>query len=378
MALSLRAVNRATLARQLLLTRAPMTPLAAVTHLAGLQAQAPLAPYVGLWTRLAGFRPGGLAELVETRQAVRMPLMRCTVHLVTADDALSFLPLLRPVHERGLAASPFGRAVAGLDLGELAAASRDVLAAQPLTRKELGAALATRWPGHDPVDLAYAVTYLGSLAQVPPRGVWGRPQGPPRWAAARAWLGRPSAPRLTAEDLIRRYLAAFGPATVADIQAWSGLTRLREVTDAMTARPGDTGLRAEPAEDGASLLDLPGAPRPDPDTPAPVRFLPEYDNLLLSHADRARVIPGRRPVPLPPGNGARTGTVLVDGWWRGTWSIVHQDAVLTLRVEPHAPLARADTEELEAEAARLLAFAAPGTGRDHDQASTRVEITEPR
>jgi len=153
--------------------------------------------------------------------------------------------------------------------------------------------------------------------------------------------------------MIRRYLGAFGPATVNDIQTWSGLTRLREITSEMAPR-----LRLARDESGAELLDLPDAPRPAPDTPAPVRFLPEYDNLLLSYADRGRVIPDGRPVPLPPGNGGRTGTVLINGRWNGIWTISHSGDTAVLRIEPHDPITGQEADALEAEGARLLSFAA--------------------
>jgi hypothetical protein len=354
--IGIRALNRATLARQLLLRRADLPAIDAIEHLAGMQAQAPLAPYVGLWSRLGSFRPTELAGLITGRQAVRIHLMRTTVHLVSARDAVMLAPLLRGMHERTFAtSSPFGSRLAGLDLAELVAEGQRLLGEQPRSRAELGRELATRWPRHDPIDLAYAVSYLLPLVQVPPRGVWGQPQPSPRWAPAEVWLGRPLDPRPRIEEMIRRYLAAFGPATVNDIQAWSGLTRLREITSLMAPR-----LRLARDENGAELLDLPDAPRPDPRTPAPVRFLPEYDNLLLSYADRSRIIPGRRPVPLPPGNGGRTGTVLVDGRWNGIWTISRTGDTAALRVEPHDPITSRDAEALEAEGARLLGFAAAG------------------
>jgi Winged helix DNA-binding domain len=353
-----RALNRATLARQLLLRRADLPPIDAIEHLVGMQAQAPLAPYVGLWSRLGSFRHTELADLVTGRQAVRIHLMRTTVHLVSARDAVTLGPLLRPVHERAFATgSPFGRRLAGLDLTELVAEGQRLLGERPRSRAELGRELAGRWPRHDPLDLAYAVSYLLAVVQIPPRGVWGQPQGSARWALAEMWLGRPFDPRPRIEEMIRRYLGAFGPATVNDIQAWSGLTRLREITSVMAPR-----LRLARDESGAELLDLPGAPRPDPDTPAPVRFLPEYDNLLLSYADRGRVIPGGRPVPLPPGNGGRTGTVLIDGRWNGIWAISRSRDTTVLRVEPQDPITGRDADELEAEGARLLSFAVPGPG----------------
>jgi len=369
--LSQRQLNRATLHRQLLLQRAARPARDAIEHLAGLQAQAPLAPYVGLWTRLAGFTHDALKDLLTERIVVRAHLMRNTVHLVTAADYLSFRPLFQPPMDRALAGA-FGRRLAGVDLAELREAARPLLAERPLTRTQLAAQLSARWPDRDPAALAYAATHLLHLVQVPPRGLWGQ-AGQATWLLADAWLASapapvpapaapdpvppaaapdPSAPDPAAarERLVLRYLAAYGPASVADIQAWSGLTRLREVTDGLGSR-----LRAFAGPDGAELLDLPDAPRPDEDVPVPVRFLPEYDNLLLSFADRSRVIRHGRPVPLPPGNGATTGTVLIDGCWEAGWR--RNRAVLEIR--PFARLADATADAVMAEGARLLEFTDP-------------------
>jgi hypothetical protein len=378
--LGLRALNRATLHRQLLLDRAPMTAGDAVRHLAGLQAQAPLAPYVGLWTRLAGFRQQELKELFTERAVLRAHLMRNTVHLVDAADYVRFRPLYQPLLGRHLAgtlpARAGGKNLVGVDLAELAAAAAALLSETPLTRVELGARLAPRWPDHDPASLAYAASHLLPLVQVPPRGLWGEPNGRAAFMLADAWLNPPApvpapasapvpapvpasapvpAPTLVSrstilEQLVLRYLAAYGPASVADAQAWSGLTRLREVTDRLGSR-----LRAFAGPDGARLLDLPDAPRPDPDVPAPPRFLPEYDNLLLSYAERSRVIPHRRPVPLPPGHGATGGTLLVDGSWQADWKI-SQDS---LEIWPFIQLNPADRDAIATEGERLLGFADP-------------------
>ena len=363
--LSPRALNRAALHRQLLLDRAPLTALQAVGHLAGLQAQAPLAPYVGLWTRLAGFRHEELKELITERAVLRAHLMRNTVHLVDAGDYLRFRPLYQPVLARHLAGN-FGKNLIGVDLAEVTAVAADLLGQTPLTRVELGARLAPRWPDHDPASLAYAASHLLPLVQVPPRGLWGEPNHRAAFMLANAWLaGRdpsasPSPPlgldptsmmqSTMLEQLVLRYLAAYGPASVADAQAWSGLSRLREVTDRLGSR-----LRAFTGQDGAELLDLPDAPRPDPDVPAPPRFLPEYDNLLLSYAERSRVIPHRRPVPLPPGHGATGGTLLVDGLWQADWKISQG----VLEIEPFITLGPADRDAIAAEGERLLGFAAP-------------------
>jgi len=369
--LTLRALNRATLARQLLLDRAPGPARPVIEHLAGLQAQAPRAPYVGLQARIAGFRPAELEDLLTERTVLRAHLMRNTVHLVAADDYLSFRPLFQPLMKRGLAGN-FGRNLTGVDLAELRQAASALLAARPLTRPELAVQLARRWPAHDPRSLAYAATHLLPLVQVPPRGLWTQ-SGEAAFFLADAWLTpasqAPSPPQAPAteplapsppqaiEQLVLRYLAAYGPASVADIQAWSGLSRLREVTERLD-------LRAFTGPEGGPLLDLPGAPRPPQDVPAPPRFLPEYDNLLLSFADRSRVIPHRRPVPLPPGSGASTGTLLIDGQWQANWKIAKDQDQAVLHVEPFVRLSSAQADAVVAEGRRLLEFTVPGA--DHE------------
>jgi hypothetical protein len=344
--LSQRALNRATLARQYLLERAPVPALDAIEHLAGMQSQAPLAPYVGLWTRLRDFAADELSALTVERQVVRLHLMRNTVHLVSARDALGWRTLFAPLHAAEFSAR-FGRAAEAVNTDALITEARRLLEERPRTRGELGTLLADRWPDTHPSVLAFAATHLIAMCQVPPRGVWGR-SGPAAWTPADTWLGAPLR-AVPVEELVLRYLGAFGPATVADIQLWSGLTRLREVAERLP-------LRTFRAEAGPVLYDLPDAPRPPGDLPAPPRFLPEYDNLLLSHKDRSRLIIGRRTVPLPPGNGATGGTFLVDGMWQGTWQFRDQ----ALRIQPFTALPAADRDALVAEAAELSAFLAPG------------------
>lgn len=254
-----RALNRALLERQLLLRRASMAPLQAIAHLAGMQAQAPNAPYVGLWTRLAGFRPAELADLMTERAVVRTHLMRNTVHLVTADDCLAAKGLFRAGSARDFASSPFARNVADIDLRAVVDAGRALLAERPRTRGELGRLLAGRWPGRDPASLAYAVTYHVPTVQVPPRGIWGS-AGPAAFTTTEAWLGGdPPPPGAGADGLVLRYLAAFGPATVQDAATWSGLAGLREVAERLRPR-----LRAFRDADGRELLDLPDGPPAGP------------------------------------------------------------------------------------------------------------------
>jgi len=340
-----------------------MPALEAIEHVAGMQSQAPQAPYVGLWTRLEEFGTRELSDLIAARRAVRAPLMRATLHLVSAEDCLAFRSALQPVLERSFAGAPFD--IGGVDLGALLAAGRELIEHRPRTRAELGGLLAERWPEHDPASLAQAITYLLPAVQVPPRGIWGT-RGQARWTTVKSWLGRdPDVDRTrdTHVDrtrnpcvdaplgrLVIRYLAAFGPATVRDIQSWSGLTRLADVVDGMRDQ-----LVTFRDEFGGELFDLPDAPRPDPNTPAPPRFLPEYDNLLLSHADRRRFITGGERVPLQPGLGGRYGMLLVNGVFRGTWGITRQHDTAVLHVEPFAPLSERDAIVFEGE--QLLRFA---------------------
>jgi hypothetical protein len=323
----------------------------AVEHLAGMQAQAPLAPYTGLWTRLQDFTPDALTTPISERLLLRAHLMRNTIHLVTAPDYHDFAPLFTQLRERGLQAN-FGKLLPGIDIADLRTHATAVLAGRELTRPELGKLLAGQWPAADERALGHAAAHLVAMVHVPPRGIWGK-SGQVRMARADEYLGQPPPAQPAAlKRLVLRYLAAFGPATVNDIQAWSGLTRLREVTDRLTGQ-----LRTFPG----GLLDLPDAPRPDPDIPAPPRFLPEYDNLLLSHADRTRVIPHNRPVPLPPGNGSTQGTLLIDGQWNATWKL----SATALEITPFIPLPPPQVDAITEEAATLLAFLTPpGAPRD--------------
>lgn len=347
--LDVRALNRALLARQGLLRRRAVPVTTMVEQLLGLQAQAPTPPYFGLWSRLADFRPERLSTLLENRKVVRIVLMRGTIHLVSAADCRFLRPLVQPALSRFLGASVYAPHLVGLDPAELANVGRTLLADQPMSPAELGRAMAVRWPDRDPVALANAVRIHVPLVQVPPRGVWGR-SAAARHVPAEHWLGGSMDDAPSVDRLVLRYLAAFGPATTADVQAWSGLTRLGEVLERL--RPE---LRMYRDDRGAELFDVTRARRPDPDTPAPVRLIAPYDNLVLGHANRDRIISDELRKRLWPVNGVLPGMLLVDGFVAGTWRL---DGA-TLRVTPTRRLRPTEEAETMAEATKLLTFATP-------------------
>jgi hypothetical protein len=353
-ALGPRALGRATLERQLLLRRSAAAPLDAVEHLVGLQAQEPHDPYTALWSRLARFRPERLSALLEERRTVRVVVMRGTIHLVSADDCLLLRPLMQPVLDRELTRHlDFAPALAGVDLDPVLAAGRELLA-EPRSGRELRAGLAERFPGHDPAALAYACRCLLALVQVPPRGLWGR-GAQVRTATAESWLGRPIAAAPSIDEVVLRYLGAFGPAPAGDAGAWSGLTGLREVVDRLRPR-----LRVLRDERGRELFDLPDAPKPDPDTPAPTRFLPEYDNVLLSHADRSRLVSDEDRARLATIPGRTHGSVLHDGRLRARWRLDRDrdSGAATLVVHHLGRLPARAASSVAAEGRRLLRFLA--------------------
>ncbi len=361
--LSRRALNRALLDRQMLLRRVPLPDgrgrpgrvIETIEHLGGLQAQAPFPPYYGLWSRLDGFRPDDLAGLLLNRSVVRIALMRSTIHLVSARDCAILRPLTQPVLDRPLKAL-FGAQLPDVDTGAIAAAGRALVEQQPLTFSELGTLLAERWPEHQPGALANTVRALVPLVQVPPRAVWGR-AGQARHTSAESWLGRPLDRQPSLAVLVRRYLAAFGPATVADMQAWSGLTRLREPVERLRDE-----LRTFRDEAGRELFDLPGAPRPAGDTPAPLCLAAEFDNLVLGHADRTRIVSDEDRGRMFTRNGIFPGTVLLDGFVAGMWRIDRSRAAVTLIVEMFRDrVSPGDHDAIVGAGLRMLSFADPGT-----------------
>jgi hypothetical protein len=274
--------------------------------------------------------------------------MRNTVHLVSARDCLALRPLVQPVIDRGLHANRAG--VEGVDIEALSAAGRALLEERPRTAKELGMLLQEQWPERDPASLARAIRHLVPLVQVPPRGVWGK-SGPAAHTTAEAWLGRPIDRDPSLEEIVLRYLEAFGPASVKDVQTWSGLTRLGEVVERLRPR-----LLCFRDEYGRDLFDLPDAPRPGPAAPSPPRFLPEFDNLILSHADRTRVIADEYRKAIASRNGMVPATFLIDGFVQGTWKTERTRGKAMLQIEPFEALAKQDRRVLAEEGERLIRF----------------------
>ncbi len=351
--LTTRALNRALLARQHLLDRARVPALEMVERLVGMQAQNPGDPYLALWSRVDAFEPDELSNAIERRHAVRMGLMRTTLHLATARDALAIWPVTRGVLERAWTSSPFRKDLVGVDLEALLEAASAYLRDEPRTIAALGVHLAELWPDRPRTSLAYAARFLLPIVQAPPRGLWGR-TGQPRWQRLDTWLdsGDPGNERADPDALVLRYLAVFGPAGVKDIATWSWLTGVRAIVERL--RPQLVAFRDEA---GRELFDLPTAPRPPEDTPAPSRFLPEYDNVALSHADRTRIF-------VPEAFGQVTGwvgTFTADGFISGQWRLDRARPSATLVLQPFLPLQPKTRDELVAEGERLMAFMAPAS-----------------
>jgi hypothetical protein len=351
--LSRRELNRATLDRQLLLQRSSLPVPGAIRRLVGLQAQVATPPYVGLWTRLEGFGRDELTRLTRERRVVRATLMRSTLHLMTAEDYLLLRPTLQPALTRAMN-SITGKRVQGLDIDRLVAAARAFFEEQPRTFAELRAMLSDLEPDRDLSALAYVVRTHLPLVQVPSGGPWGYPGNPP-FALAESWLGRPLSGSEDPRNLVLRYLAAFGPATVRDIQAWSGLVRLKESVGKLKPE-----LRSFRDEGDNELLDLPDAPLPPADAPAPVRFVPDYDNLILSHADRTRVIADEHRNKVFLSAARVRATFLLDGFVSGAWKIERSKKEATLVIEPFEHLSKRDRDALAEEGERLVRFVGDG------------------
>jgi len=362
--LSRAALNRALLARQMLLARVDATATEAVGRLVGLQAQQAQPPFVGLWTRLSGFRRDDLMRPIRERAIVRATFLRGTLHLVTADDFRAYRATLQPMLTAGMRAVLRGRAEA-LDVPALVGEARRVFRERPRTFTELRAALKDLFRSVDERAMGYAVRTHLPLAVVPDGSTWGYPPDPV-FADAESWLGSPPSDESRPEALILRYLRAFGPAASSDVTAWSGLGGVLGLLDKL--RPQ---LRVFRDARKRELFDLPDAPRPPGDTPSPVRFLAGFDNLILSHADRSRVIADEHRPRVTTRNLLVSPTFLVDGFVAGTWTADRVKKAARLTVTPFAPLTASARAGLADEGERLARFI------DQDAASWAVEFRAP-
>jgi hypothetical protein len=352
--LSLRDLNRATLARQCLLERAALDPVAAVERLGGLQAQEAKPAFQALWTRLAGFERAQLAGALAAGDVVRATMMRATLHLVSAGDYAALRAALQPMLTAAMDA--ILRQRGAVDLDAVVPAARALLEQGPRTFNELRAELAGQFPDTEIRALGYAVRMQLPLLVEPTADRWSFPADA-RFGLAAAPLAPPDLPAL-----VRRHLGAFGPASVADIQAWSGLKGLKAAVESIA------GELVAFKHGRRTLYDLPGAPRPGADVPAPPRLLPEFDSLLLAHQDRTRIITDERRKALATRNLRIQATFLVDGVVAGSWSVKTARGAATLTLSAFEPLAADVKDALAAEAEALLAFT-------HDDATPRVEFT---
>jgi hypothetical protein len=351
-----RELNRATLARQMLLAREKTSAIDAIERLVALQAQVARPPFIGLWTRVAGFRREDLRRLIDARKVVRATALRGTLHLMTARDFVRLRAAMQPALTAGML-SILRRRAMSLDVDALVAIARREFDTRPGTFADLRAVLMSRFPGGDDRAMGFAVRTHLPIVQVPAADRDDEPWGYPAttdFACADTWIGKPIAGDDTPDALVLRYLAAFGPATAADVQAWSALSGVAPVLERLRRK-----LVTFTNERGRELFDLPKAPRPSADTPAPVRFLPDFDNLVLAHADRTRIVADAHRPAIVTKNLLVRATFLVDGFVAGTWTVERRKAAATLTIAPFGRISRPVRQELETEGQALLQFVEP-------------------
>jgi hypothetical protein len=324
---------------------------AVLEYLIGMQSQVPTSPYISLWSRKDNFEHESLSRLLVNRHVVLIALMRSTIFLVTKYDCLAIRPLMQSVMDRTLQAN-FGRGLKNLDYDEFSKVSRNLVESQPRTLNELSKILKKTWMDLEPDTLAAAARNLVPLVQIPPRGIWGA-KGKAVHTSAEHWLSQSLVTDYSLETLILRYLKAYGPGTISDIQYWSGLTQIRELIREL--RPQ---LNIYFDKDGNELFDAPDSEIWDTDTPVPVRYLAEFDNILLSHKDRSRIISDEYRNRVFTVNGIIKATFLIDGFVQGLWRFESQRNSTTLIIEPFKPLLQSDKNELVIEGTKLLDFAA--------------------
>ncbi len=339
-------LSRATLARQMLLRREPLPVAEAVRRLFALQAQEPKPPFLALWSRLTDFAADELRAALRDATVLRVTLVRGTLHLVTAADYAAIRAPLQPVLAGSFTA--LGDRAAGIDLARVLPAARTAFATGPMTFEELRRRLAPDFPGLDERVLGYAVRMNLPLVMAPSQDRWGYPR------VSRFGLTRPFGAAADPDELVVRYLACFGPATAADAQTFTGLPRLKPVFDRLADR-----LVTFLDDRKRTLYDLPDAPRPAADAPAPPRFLADFDNLVLGYQDRTRFFADAFKSHVTTRNLRVRATFLLDGQIRGTWAISRTAKAATVTMTPFEPLSADAVATLEPEALALLRFAEP-------------------
>ena len=325
----------------MLLAREEASPVSVVERLVAMQAQQPRPPFIGLWTRIAGFRRDSLVELLHQRKLVRATTFRATIHIMTAKDFLAYRSAVQTVWNFGFDPMP------------MVAAARKQFEQRPHTFAELRTSLLNEFPHLNDRFMGYAARIRLPLVMLPDDSEYAF-GADARFALAEHWLKKPVSPEPSVRDLVLRYLAAFGPASPADAQNWSGVRNLKPVFTSLRRK-----LEVFYDEQGRELFDLPGAPRPHDDTPAPVRLIPGFDNLILGHADRSRIIAGEHRARVVTKNLQVLPTFLVDGFVAGTWDIKVVKRTWTVTISPFRKLPSKVCKALVEESESLVSFVAP-------------------
>jgi hypothetical protein len=349
---SKKALNRALLARQFLLRREAVSPVLAVERLIGLQAQQPRPPFIGLWTRVSGFEAKALLQLIRNRKVVRATMMRSTLHLMSARDYLRFRSSIQPALSASMK-SIVQRRTSAADVDAITAAAQACFEEKPHTFGELRATLAQRLPGIDERAMGYVARTCLPLVMQPDDAEYGF-GADSKFVAASSWLKAPVESEDYLQDLVLRYLAAFGPGSIADAQTWSGLPKLKPVFESLRQK-----LHVLRDEGKRELFDVPDALRPAEETPAPVRFLPGFDNVILGHADRSRIIADEHRPRVATKNLQILPTFLVDGFVAGTWELGSSKSGVNLSVTPFKSLTKTVKRDLTEEGEQLIGFLAP-------------------
>ncbi len=350
--LDTRALNRALLARHHLLERTRGSVRDVVHEVAGLQSQEPRDPFVALYSRIEGFRREHLLAALNDKSLVRATYLRGTLHTATAEDFLAFRTLFLPVFMRELTSRK--KVAGGYDEAEATAIVKSLLGKGPTTLRALADAVVERFPKANAELVGHWARVMNPLVVVPSDDRYGHAR-PPRWVLAEKWLAKKPRAKPDLGSFLLRGIAAFGPCTAADLRTWSRLTAIGPALEALRPR-----LVTFEDERGRELFDLSEAPRPSRDVPAPIRFLAEYDNVFLSHDDRARILPPEHQKPVTEAaNARRMSAILVDGFVRAAWSFTRERRTSILEIRPFEKLGKKVLSSIEEEGEAMLRCVEP-------------------